>query len=147
MRLRRTLLNISQEELGRALGITFQQVQKYENAANRISASRLYDVANALDVPINFFFDGLPDPPRHDVSIDLEKEFALLLKLPETQDLVAAYHAIPSTALRKSLRGLIEEAANAVEDAVAEDAAAGDLADGAGPGGEAFNEGDVGDLD
>ena len=62
IRLRRTLLGMSQERLGNALGLTFQQVQKYERGRNRVGASRLYDLACVLDVPVAFFFTGLPDP-------------------------------------------------------------------------------------
>ena len=61
VRLRRTLLGMSQEKLGEALGLTFQQVQKYERGVNRIGASRLFDIARVLDVPIGFFFDDMPD--------------------------------------------------------------------------------------
>ncbi len=63
VRLRRLLLGMSQEELGDALGVTFQQVQKYERGANRIGAGRLYDVARALNVPIEYFFEGLEGEP------------------------------------------------------------------------------------
>lgn len=66
VRLRRTLLGLSQEKLGEAVGVTFQQVQKYERGANRVSASMLWKVAQALDVPISFFFDGLDDRPNDD---------------------------------------------------------------------------------
>jgi len=61
MKLRRTLLGMSQEKLGEAIGLTFQQVQKYERGANRVGASRLFDLARVLDVPVSFFFDDLPD--------------------------------------------------------------------------------------
>ncbi len=61
VRLRRTLLGMSQEAMGKAIGLTFQQVQKYERGANRISASRLYDLSRVLEVPISFFFDDMPD--------------------------------------------------------------------------------------
>jgi transcriptional regulator with XRE-family HTH domain len=61
MRLRRTLLGFSQEAMGGLIGLTFQQVQKYERGANRISASRLYDICRALDVPSSYFFDGMTD--------------------------------------------------------------------------------------
>ena len=61
IRLRRTLLGMSQEKLGEALGLTFQQVQKYERGVNRVGASRLFDLSRVLDVPISFFFDDLPD--------------------------------------------------------------------------------------
>src|ERR1700683_3458182 len=59
LRLRRTLLGMSQEKLGQAIGLTFQQVQKYERGANRIGASRLYDLSRVLDVPVSFFFEEM----------------------------------------------------------------------------------------
>src|SRR5579875_2715065 len=61
IRLRRSLMGMSQERLGEALGLTFQQVQKYERGVNRVGASRLFDLSRVLDVPISFFFDDLPD--------------------------------------------------------------------------------------
>ncbi|MFO1034509.1 MAG: helix-turn-helix transcriptional regulator, partial [Hyphomicrobiales bacterium] len=60
IRMRRQLINMSQERLGELLGITFQQIQKYEKGANRISASRLFYTAKTLGVPVQFFFEGLP---------------------------------------------------------------------------------------
>ena len=63
MRLRRVLLGLSQAELGGALGLTFQQIQKYERASNRISASMLYHIAAVLDVPIGFFYDDMDGVP------------------------------------------------------------------------------------
>src|ERR1700730_6493983 len=63
VRLRRTLLGMSQEKLGNAVGLTFQQIQKYERGANRIGASRLYDMSRVLDVPVQFFFDEMPAEP------------------------------------------------------------------------------------
>lgn len=64
VRLRRKELKISQEKLAETLGLTFQQVQKYERGANRISASKLYEIARTLRVPIGWFFDGLATCPR-----------------------------------------------------------------------------------
>ena len=61
IRLRRTLLGMSQERLGDALGLTFQQVQKYERGVNRVGASRLFDISRVLDVPISFFFEDMPE--------------------------------------------------------------------------------------
>ena len=61
IRLRRTLLGLSQEQLGAALNITFQQVQKYERGANRVSASRLWDISQIIDVPIGYFFEDMSD--------------------------------------------------------------------------------------
>ena len=59
----RRLAGLSQEALGDAIGVTFQQVQKYEKGANRIGASRLFAIAQTLDVPLHVFFDGLPEQP------------------------------------------------------------------------------------
>src|SRR5256714_12611645 len=59
IRLRRTLLGMSQEKLGEAIGLTFQQVQKYERGANRIGSSRLFDLARVLDVPVSYFFEEM----------------------------------------------------------------------------------------
>ena len=60
MRQRRTLMGMSQTKLGDAVGLTFQQVQKYERGANRVGSSRLYEFAKALDVPVSYFFDEMP---------------------------------------------------------------------------------------
>lgn len=61
LRIRRNLVGMSQEELGHAIGVTFQQVQKYERGTNRISGSRLFDVACALQVPVSFFYEGIDE--------------------------------------------------------------------------------------
>src|SRR5262245_1972443 len=63
VRMRRLMLHISQTQLGDALGITFQQIQKYENGANRVSASRLQHISQILQVPVPFFFEGAPPRP------------------------------------------------------------------------------------
>jgi transcriptional regulator with XRE-family HTH domain len=63
VRMRRMMLGMSQEKLGDALGLTFQQVQKYEKGTNRIGASRLQQIAHFLQVPVSFFFEGGPDLP------------------------------------------------------------------------------------
>jgi len=59
IRVRRQLMNMTQEKLGESLGVTFQQVQKYERGANRVGASRLWKLSEVLDVPVSFFYDGL----------------------------------------------------------------------------------------
>ncbi|MCJ8323826.1 MAG: helix-turn-helix transcriptional regulator [Rhizobiales bacterium] len=61
LRMRRMLVGMSQEKLGESLGLTFQQVQKYEKGTNRIGASRLYNISQILSVPVNFFFENIPD--------------------------------------------------------------------------------------
>src|SRR6266536_4662305 len=65
VRMRRMMLGMSQEKLGDALALTFQQVQKYEKGANRIGASRLQQISNILQVPVSFFFEGAPQAPGH----------------------------------------------------------------------------------
>src|ERR1041384_4005290 len=65
VRMRRMMLNMSQEKLGDSLGLTFQQVQKYEKGTNRIGASRLQQIAHILQVPVSFFFEGAPHSSGH----------------------------------------------------------------------------------
>jgi transcriptional regulator with XRE-family HTH domain len=94
VRQRRQGLGLSQEQLGAAIGLTFQQVQKYECGANRIGASRLFDIAGALGVPISFFFEGLLD------GADLESG---RFNSREMRDLVGAYQRINDRTVRKRL--------------------------------------------
>ncbi|HYF06814.1 MAG TPA: helix-turn-helix transcriptional regulator [Acetobacteraceae bacterium] len=118
VRLRRTLLGMSQEKLGEALGLTFQQVQKYERGVNRIGASRLFDLARVLDVPISFFFDDLPAEmggmavtrgrpamgfAEHQEGLDDDT-----LHRRETLELVRAYYRITDPAVRKKVFDLIK---------------------------------------
>ena len=129
MKLRRLLMGMSQERLGEALGLTFQQVQKYERGVNRVSASRLYDVARVLDVPIGFFFDDLPHavasaigapptggygnmggPPRRGFGFaEAQDGFGTddTMSRRETTDLVRAYYRISDPAVRKRIYDLI----------------------------------------
>jgi transcriptional regulator with XRE-family HTH domain len=111
LRMRRVLMAMSQEKLGEALGITFQQVQKYEKGTNRIGASRLQQAARILGVPVNFFFEGAqPDvelvggfaenPPSAYVS-----EFAASA---DGRKLVAAFMRIKEPKLRKRIVDLVE---------------------------------------
>ena len=108
VRLRRNMLGLSQEKLGEAIGLTFQQVQKYERGANRIGASRLHDLSRVLDVPVSFFFDdmdpvrapaipaGFAEPPGEAFDADpLHKR--------ETVDLVTAYYRIGDPLVRRRL--------------------------------------------
>jgi transcriptional regulator with XRE-family HTH domain len=72
VRMRRMMLGMSQEKLGDALGLTFQQVQKYEKGTNRIGASRLQQISNILQVPVAFFFEGAPHLPGTPGTIGME---------------------------------------------------------------------------
>jgi transcriptional regulator with XRE-family HTH domain len=108
MRMRRQLINMSQERLGELLGITFQQVQKYEKGANRISASRLFYTAKTLGVPIQFFFEGLPGGEsdavlRESMPTD---EFTSSLMTTEGVQLAKAFREADSTTKRKLIVGL-----------------------------------------
>lgn len=114
IRLRRTLLGMSQEKLGEALGLTFQQVQKYERGVNRVGASRLFDLARVLDVPIGFFFDDLPGEAGSGAR-RLMNGFAEAqdgfqddtLHRRETLELVRAYYRITDPSVRKRVFDLI----------------------------------------
>lgn len=119
VRLRRTLMGMSQERLGEALGLTFQQVQKYERGVNRIGASRLFDLARVLDVPIGFFFDDMPDGMGGTTSglsrrtasgfADSQDSFEDdTLHRRETLELVRAYYRITDPAVRKRVFDLIK---------------------------------------
>ena len=110
VRLRRTLLGMSQEKLGEAIGLTFQQVQKYERRANRVGASRLFDLSRVLDVPVGFFFDEMPadvaaSSPAQRPGNDRpppEQELDPMVKR-ETLELVRAYYKILEPGVRKRL--------------------------------------------
>ena len=118
IKLRRALLGLSQEKLGEALGLTFQQVQKYERGANRVSASRLHDIARVLDVPISFFFDDLKRagaadgaPGRGFGFAEQQEAFGLspdVLERKETIDLVGAYWRIADPAQRRRVLDLVK---------------------------------------
>jgi transcriptional regulator with XRE-family HTH domain len=121
VRLRRTLLGMSQEKLGDALGLTFQQVQKYERGANRIGASRLFDLSRVLDVPVSFFFDDIKaetieaarGEPGVSESANGGYEPDPMMRR-ETLELVRAYYRIPDTQIRRRLFDLTKAIANAV---------------------------------
>ena len=112
VRLRRTLLGMSQEKLGEAIGLTFQQVQKYERGANRIGSSRLFDLSRVLDVPISFFFDDMPEDPEYDpkpiAPLGLAETRATEFEPDpmakrETLEVLRAYYKIKDPAVRKRL--------------------------------------------
>ena len=110
VRLRRTMLGMSQEKLGKAINLTFQQVQKYERGANRIGASRLYQLSRVLDVPVSFFFDEMPagtgDRPRSRVAglaEGVEPYGADPMVKRETLELVRAYYRIRDPRVRKKV--------------------------------------------
>jgi len=119
IRLRRTLLGMSQERLGEALGLTFQQVQKYERGVNRVGASRLFDLSRVLDVPISFFFDDMPESLASTYGGHVSRRTAGFsdaqdgftddaLNRRETLELVRAYYRINDPAVRKRVFDLLK---------------------------------------
>jgi transcriptional regulator with XRE-family HTH domain len=135
LRLRRTLLGMSQERLGEQLGLTFQQVQKYERGVNRIGSSRLFELGQILDVPVSFFFDDMPraeaaaghavgfasDGPARAAGLGLAEEGTafehdlddgLSLDRRETLELIRAYYRIADPAVRKRLFELTKALGN-----------------------------------
>ena len=99
LRQRRWLLVMTQQQLAEHVGIKFQQIQKYETGANRVSASRLWDIASTLDVSINFFFDGLQ--AEKGVKIQSDAMPSDLMSDKEALDLVRSYYAIPENQRRR----------------------------------------------
>lgn len=100
IRQRRWLIGVTQQQLAERVGIKFQQIQKYETGTNRVSASRLWDIADALDVPVTFFFDGLPARDRDDAG-QREDCVDTLFDDKEALDLVRSYYAIPENQRRR----------------------------------------------
>jgi transcriptional regulator with XRE-family HTH domain len=112
VRLRRMMLGMSQEMLGDALGLTFQQVQKYENGKNRISASRLQHISQILQVPAAFFFEGVPQARgRRRVQTDapFPQHVSDYLATPDGLHLTKAFMQIPNAKLRRSIVNLVEQ--------------------------------------
>lgn len=122
IKLRRTLMGMSQGRLGEALGLTFQQVQKYEHGVNRVGASRLFELSRVLDVPISFFFDDMPESMAHlHGTHQTTRAASVFTEMQEvsgaagdsvmahrgTQDLVRAYYRITDPAIRKRVFDLI----------------------------------------
>ncbi|MGN6423929.1 MAG: helix-turn-helix domain-containing protein [Asticcacaulis sp.] len=115
LRRRRRLLGLTQQQLALAVGIRFQQIQKYECGANRISAARLFQLAKALETPINYFYDGLSDDTTDVAAI--QNEGIEVFSRKETLDLIQAYYRLSERPRRrlldlaKSLNGDNEQAA------------------------------------
>jgi transcriptional regulator with XRE-family HTH domain len=133
IRLRRTLRGLSQEKLGQALGLTFQQVQKYEHGSNRIGASRLFQMAMVLDVPITYFYEEIPDEiqsasPRHMATAteDPPEAAGELMSKRETLELVRAYYRISDPKLRRHVMDLAMALSPSDEEAGGDEALIGE---------------------
>ncbi len=112
VRFRRVTVGLTQTELGKALGVTFQQIQKYEHGANRIGSSRLYKISQVLSTPVSFFFDGISEEIAENI-IDEAKETeatadsANMVK-KETLNLIRNYYGIKNASVRKHLYNLVK---------------------------------------
>ena len=139
VRMYRTLKGLTQEALGEALGLTFQQIQKYEKGLNRIGASRLWDISQALGIPVAYFYEGISEEtkklsPRNiqasaieNLTLKAQEEKELLLENPlnrkETLELVRAYYNIGDRNLARKLYDIIRSLAfpNGDEDILTEE--------------------------
>lgn len=111
-------MKLTQDQLGQLLGLTFQQVQKYEKGMNRISAGRLFELGKALGVPVSYFFDGAEDllePSAAALAENDEKAVAPVIG-PDALELIAAFQRIKDENLRKALFQAIKAAAAASDD-------------------------------
>lgn len=114
VRVRRKMLGLSQTQLGKELGVTFQQVQKYERGTNRIGSSRLFRIATALDVPVSYFFEGA-DIGEASASVAVEASDGNAFEKQETQELVEAYYRIDDERVRKKVLGLARLLATGID--------------------------------
>jgi len=117
LRTRRTLLGLSQMALAEAIGLTFQQIQKYEKGANRMGASRLYDLSQVLGVDIDYFFEGMDQATKQASPARLGRSKQRPSRPPgnsdplqkrETLELVRAYYRISDPAIRDNFRKLVQ---------------------------------------
>ena len=128
LKLRRKLLGLSQEQMGKALGLTFQQIQKYERGANRMGASRLHQMAGLLNVPIAWFFQELSSPPPSRFGFSDSKQASLegapaanalldakILYQPQTLDLIRAFYRITDSKQRRKVLELVKSMADKEE--------------------------------
>jgi len=111
IRHRRWMVGTTQQQLAESVGIKFQQIQKYETGMNRVSASRLWDIASSLDVPVSFFFEGL-EADQADASVEANAPTDVLTD-KEALELLRSYYAIPENQRRRlfDLARVLSEAA------------------------------------
>jgi transcriptional regulator with XRE-family HTH domain len=111
LRMRRMMLDMSQEELGQAFGLTFQQVKKYERGTNRMGASRLQHAAHILDVPVPFFFEGAPGQQAEDGAAPSPSYISEFVSSEDGLRLIKAFTRIARTAVRRRVVELVQEIA------------------------------------
>jgi transcriptional regulator with XRE-family HTH domain len=112
VRMRRLMLEMSQEKLGEALGLTFQQIQKYEKGTNRIGASRIQQISNILQIPVSFLFEGAPDSLVSAEGFEASPAYvADFLATSEGLALTRAFTRIADAKLRRSIVDMVERIA------------------------------------
>ena len=103
LRRRRRLLGLTQQQLAGTVGVRFQQIQKYECGANRISAARLWQLSEAIEVPVGYFYDGLSDADRRELQSETSGEGGEMFARKETLDLIRAYYQLGERPRRRLL--------------------------------------------
>ncbi|MCK5284725.1 MAG: helix-turn-helix transcriptional regulator [Alphaproteobacteria bacterium] len=117
LRIRRSLLGLSQEKLAESIGLTFQQIQKYERGMNRISAGRLYQFSKILSIPISYFYDNIQNISSkeltHGLSDSEQEEFNNedIMQSKETLDMIRMYYSIKDPEMRKDIFKFIKSMA------------------------------------
>jgi transcriptional regulator with XRE-family HTH domain len=108
VRMRRIMLGMSQEKLGEGLGLTFQQIQKYEKGTNRIGASRIHQISEILQVPVSFLFEGSPGNGKTFDDAPSPTYVADFLATSEGLALIRAFTLIPDMKLRRAIVAMVE---------------------------------------
>lgn len=117
LRIRRTMLGMSQDAVGKAIGVSFQQIQKYERGINRMGASRLYEFAKILNTPVSYFFEEFQDPDHEAVPMGMAEpsapgfEYEDPMSNRETIELMRHYYNIPCKEIRKRVFELVKSIA------------------------------------
>ena len=112
VRMRRLMLGMSQTKLADSIGLTFQQVQKYEKGTNRMGSSRLQQVADVLKVPISFFFEGGPNQSKANGKVSLPEYVSEFFAIREGHALMHAFMRLPKGKIRHTIVSLVEDIAN-----------------------------------
>jgi transcriptional regulator with XRE-family HTH domain len=112
VRMRRLILNMSQTKLADAIALTFQQVQKYEKGTNRVGSSRLQQIANVLQVPVTFFFDGAPGQPKISGKAPSPAFVSDYLSTADGLALTRAFMRLPNAKIKRSIVALVEQIAD-----------------------------------
>jgi transcriptional regulator with XRE-family HTH domain len=119
IRMRRIMLGMNQETLGKAVGLTFQQIQKYEKGTNRIGASRLQQICDVLEIPVSFAFDGSPGSSRFESS--LPQYFTDFMRSEQGARLVKAFSTITDRDMRRSIVRMVRSLAESMQGGAPED--------------------------